>query len=320
MKKNSIHVLPMAIFLGLSMISIESKAQIVYENDCLKINNPTNFSGFNVKVNVWDGFYWTCHNGSRFFHLDVSPLSPRLAGTGNRIVFFNSLTGIYNSIEVANVYNYSDARAKENIQPLAAGLNKILGLRPVSYSWKRNNSDMLKTVATKTDTLNTVSCGPEEDGALQYGFLAQEVEAVFPEAVKTNESGSKMINYTAMIPLLVQAIQELQATVEFQARKIEELASNGNMETLKADTKNKIVSCLPNPTTGNVEFKLMFDNSANSANLKICSLDGIEVKQLPVSTVTDIVFDNVSSLKAGVYIVFLIVDGKLCDSTRLIRE
>ncbi len=64
--------------------------------------------------------------------------------------------------------------------------------------------------------------------SLQYGLLAQEVEQIFPEFIKdhvhpalidedgkeTNEPVSfKGMNYTALIPLLLTAIQEQQAKI-----------------------------------------------------------------------------------------------------------
>lgn len=82
--------------------------------------------------------------------------------------------------------NLSDARFKENINAIHSPITKIEALRGVTYTWK--------------DPVDTYSEG------LKYGLIAQEVEAVLPEAVTTaeNEKGTKAVDYNAIIPLLIE--------------------------------------------------------------------------------------------------------------------
>ena len=47
----------------------------------------------------------------------------------------------------------------------------------------------------------------------EYGFLAQELEAIIPGAVAMTEEGDRLVNYSALIPILTGAIQELTARV-----------------------------------------------------------------------------------------------------------
>lgn len=72
-------------------------------------------------------------------------------------------------------------------------------LRPVSYNFK-DNSVAAKTRSATSD--NT-----------ELGFIAQEVEKVLPNIVSADDEGNKLINYTAIIPSLVKAVQDLQAEV-----------------------------------------------------------------------------------------------------------
>ncbi len=83
----------------------------------------------------------------------------------------------------------SDRRLKENIQGLAKSLEKVMGLKPVTFSWKENDCQGM-------------------------GFIAQEVEEVIPELVATNEEGNKGIYTTEMIPYMVKAMQEQQEMIE----------------------------------------------------------------------------------------------------------
>jgi len=48
----------------------------------------------------------------------------------------------------------------------------------------------------------------------QIGFLAQEVEQVFPELVSTGTDGYKAVNYAQMTPVLLESIKEQQAQIE----------------------------------------------------------------------------------------------------------
>lgn len=312
MKKFFLKSAALSIF---ALQPMSMSAQITYSSGNLNINNAPKHNYYGLTVNKWLGMYWTCKTNN-FFQLDISPANPRLAGTGNQVVFYNSATSTFNSIQVANVYNYSDARAKDNIKPLTTGLDAVLQLRPVSYTWK---PETVVTLAS-TESGSSVANGPVEEGQTQYGFLAQEVESVLPDAVKTDEEGHKMINYTAIIPMLVQAVQQLQATVEEQAVKIAEL-SNASLETAaKTVSPYKIVSCTPNPANGQVTITTSLEGVDNAATIIISSLTGTKEKILQVSATSPSITTNISNLNSGLHLVSLFVNGKLVDSNRLIKE
>ena len=99
----------------------------------------------------------------------------------------------------------SDERTKENIVSSNDGLNVISALRPVRFDFKEGFGN-----------------GKQN----QLGFIAQEMEQVFPEAVdEWGESDDpdkpyKSVGSGTLIPVLVKAIQELKATVDAQAAEI----------------------------------------------------------------------------------------------------
>nr|WP_229094580.1 tail fiber domain-containing protein [Bacteroides eggerthii] len=142
--------------------------------------------------------YFKCKT-SNFFQIDCSPVGTRLASHSDQVVFYNTKTSTFNSIQVKNVYNYSDARAKANIQSFKNGLGTITQLRPVSYTFS-DSSDK-----------NTYRIG---GNGTEIGLLAQEVEKVLPNIVITDPDGKKLINYTAIIPVMIDAIKTLQAEVD----------------------------------------------------------------------------------------------------------
>lgn len=120
----------------------------------------------------------------------------------NAVVAYIDKNGYY--------YQVSDATYKENITTLNASLSKIVKLRGVEYNHK-----------TKIDANNSNKKSSTEPEALRYGFLAQEVETIIPEAVETGSSGKKFINYQAMIPLLIEAMKEQQTKIEKQDERIQ---------------------------------------------------------------------------------------------------
>jgi uncharacterized protein YqjF (DUF2071 family) len=61
------------------------------------------------------------------------------------------------------------------------------------------------------------------DASLQTGLLAQEVERVMPELVKTDDKGMKSVNYIGLIPYMLEAAKEQQAVITAQQKQIEEL-------------------------------------------------------------------------------------------------
>jgi len=107
----------------------------------------------------------------------------------------------------------SDARLKENINTISDGLNTVKQLNPITYTFK-----------------NLPIC---DDGEVQhYGFLAQEVQNILPtlvsEGLNKADDGSKYLTLKMgdILPIMVKAIQELNAKVDAQAAEIATLKGN----------------------------------------------------------------------------------------------
>jgi hypothetical protein len=87
----------------------------------------------------------------------------------------------------------SDFNLKDDIFDIKYGLNDILKLQPVEYTYKSN-------------------------GSKQLGFIAQDIGTILPEVVSFEESMS--VNYQAIIPILTKAIQEQQALIKALEQRI----------------------------------------------------------------------------------------------------
>jgi len=115
----------------------------------------------------------------------------------------NKLT-VNGSISASAFNVSSDKRLKTGIRNTNYGLKEIMNLRPVSWDWK--NSAM----GTKR----------------QLGLIAQEAKIEIPEIVSGNEkTGTLSINYTELIPVLINAIKEQQKQIDIMAKEIQVLKS-----------------------------------------------------------------------------------------------
>lgn len=194
------------IFVVLTMMSCfanlnTASAQIKYGTNGILLGNVNQRYAHYAITAALNGVYFQ-HTNNRFFQLDVAPTgAPRLAGHNNQVVFYNSATGTYNSIQVSQVLNYSDARAKTGVQNFNSGIDVIKRLRPVSYNFIGSQQ---RTAASNQYT----------GGNVEIGLLAQELEEVLPNLVFTDDEGRKLVDYVSLIPVLIDAVQTLQQEVD----------------------------------------------------------------------------------------------------------
>ena len=137
---------------------------------------------------------------------------------------------------------------------------------------------------------------PETDTRLHYGLSAEQLEETFPDLVTEDKDGNKYINYVEMVPILVQAINELSAKVEALE------AERGNSKAIKA--KSAHVDIADN-------VNLTIPNKAQKIQLNIYDLSGKMVRATDVNESGDIGLSAYTKgLPAGTYAYSLIVDGK----------
>ncbi|KAJ1448144.1 hypothetical protein M885DRAFT_574810 [Pelagophyceae sp. CCMP2097] len=87
----------------------------------------------------------------------------------------------------------SDKLLKTNVTSLEERSRRLLELRGVSYRWNQE-------------------AFPERwfDNATHFGFLAQDVEAVFPEIVRVDDAGWRSIQVDSFEPLIVEVLRDMR--------------------------------------------------------------------------------------------------------------
>jgi hypothetical protein len=105
----------------------------------------------------------------------------------------------------------SDIRFKEDIAGIESPLEKVLGLKGVSFKWK-------------TEEYGDRGF-PEGE---HYGVIAQDAEKVLPEIVKEGPDGGKAVAYSEIIPVLIESIRELKAENDAMRQRIAALETRGD--------------------------------------------------------------------------------------------
>jgi hypothetical protein len=98
--------------------------------------------------------------------------------------------GTGNATFSSDIIAYSDIRFKTNIRAISNPLERVLMCNGILYD---------RTDTTEKDT---------------FGFIAQELEKVFPELVTTDDKGIKGVKYQNATVVLFEAIKELKAEVD----------------------------------------------------------------------------------------------------------
>jgi hypothetical protein len=112
------------------------------------------------------------------------------------VVYFNG-----NATLAGDLTINSDARLKENIQPLGSTLDKLHQIEGKTYTFLK-----------------------DEEHTPKIGVLAQEVQAVFPELVTEGADGILSVNYQGLVPVLINAINEQEAKIAALEAQNEQLA------------------------------------------------------------------------------------------------
>jgi hypothetical protein len=153
------------------------------------------------------------------YELSSYGLAIKESGSGNLWELFTTSSGDLNLFRQGNTFRgsfsaadgvytpVSDRRLKKDINPLAGSLNRLLDLKPSSYAMKFSDSNKR-----------------------QIGFIAQEVQLLFPELVyevfdDKSETTYLTMNYGGMSVVAVKAIQEQQQIIEQQAAVMKDQSS-----------------------------------------------------------------------------------------------
>jgi trimeric autotransporter adhesin len=165
-------------------------------NTTMNVRGSVNISHFNFEDNE-DTFIRGGKDGSKVIINDYE--NSGSVGIGTATPFYKlDVNGV---IRCTSLIQSSDARYKTNIQSLFSVSEKLNHINAYTYNWK--------------------DAGQNND--LQIGLLAQEVQKVYPELVKADEQGMLAVNYSGLIPVLLQAVKEQQIEINLLKERVKSI-------------------------------------------------------------------------------------------------
>ncbi|HPI53106.1 MAG TPA: tail fiber domain-containing protein [Chitinophagaceae bacterium] len=215
---------------------------------------------------------------------------------------------------------FSDARLKTDVNSISNALDIVNQLDAKTYHYRKDG----RFATTHLPKVKS------------YGFIAQDLEKVIPEAVKeaplffhdkdkrnNSSENYKSVNYIALIPILSQAIKEQQQMIEELKTMVNALSSNDVMKAtqdIQRDRVNPGVTLsqnVPNPFSVNTKISYSIPSSFQSAKLGVYDLNGHELKLIDLKTASGEVIIEGGHLQAGMYLYSLIVDGKTLATKKM---
>lgn len=127
----------------------------------------------------------------------------------------SGVTGEIRTTGDVTAFFASDARLKENIRPIEGALGIVLAIGGKAFDWNETH----------------LQARGGEDGLFvrkaDFGVIAQDVELVFPLAVRTRPDGFLAVDYAKLAALAFQAIAELKQEVDGLRAAGQALVSGG---------------------------------------------------------------------------------------------
>ena len=290
---------------------------------------------------VADGDLVLKKSGSRLYHFWTNYFS---------VVDDNSATLGRLSRRWATIYssngtiNTSDSREKKNIKELDYGLETLMELKPVSYEWIDDVSNM----------------------GTKLGFVAQDLLELVPEVVVTQEpvedretgevtyqEAERMgVFYDDLIPVLTKAIQEQQSQIEEVKEENTDLKKEN--ENLREDVERMLQAMsrfeqdlqtccfssqsgagesgsnissdeaelgqnIPNPFSESTIIRYYLPDGSQNAIIRITDMEGSPVEDIRLGDqkgANQVEFQT-QGLASGTYLYSLFVDGKFVETKKM---
>ncbi|MDR2980022.1 MAG: tail fiber domain-containing protein [Bacteroidales bacterium] len=292
--------------------------------DKLWVEGVTRFSAWADLIIDWSGYGAT-----------VYPEYDNCGFLGKNDNYFNHL--YVTTVDYkGGLYHVSDKKYKENISKIENMLKEIEKINVYTYYF---NDEYYKGYTEEQKM---------KSQKMEYGFIAQEIQDIFPNFVDMSSDSILRMDYVRMIPILTQGIKDLQkyagamdTVIVSQEKELIELRQIVNelqeivfqcCETTKSKKSSIepesphssqeraiLYQNTPNPFSSNTEISCYVPETTGQAFIYIYNLQGVELKAYPVSQAgRNAITVRASDLTAGMYLYTLVVDGEIIDTKRMI--
>jgi len=188
----------------LSTFSSSARGGVISNSYPILMFNEVGNSKFIFGLNVNEGYLWGLTNVKlRIATNSLERMRVETSGevnigygaTDNGAYLLQVKDSVYvgGNVSASAYTTRSDYDLKDEIQNISYGLNEVMQMQPVKYTYKSN-------------------------GSTQLGFIAQDLGVITPEVVSFEDKMS--VYYNALIPILTKAIQEQNALIKSLEQRI----------------------------------------------------------------------------------------------------
>lgn len=238
--------------------------------------------------------------------------------------YFNGDTYVNGTLTATSVVTPSDIRLKTNITNISRTgqtLENLMKINVLSYNYKKRELPEAERDTIQEASLRAFNEKSEADAKERhFGVSAQELQDLFPELVKEGQDGYLRVNYVELVPILIQAIQELKGEVE----ELRNPSGDGSKRAAATSVSehplngNKLYQNTPNPFKEQTIIRFCLADGVNDASICIFDMTGKTIKKLPISSGMDSVSVGGYELGEGMFFYSLIVNGQEIDTKKMI--
>lgn len=208
-------------------------------------------------LNIWKP--WPCPNSGNYFLFirdDNGSIGIGRRPTAGKLDVAGDIA-INGTIKIS-----SDARLKTNVVGLTSCMDKLSKLNGKSYikSLPPKNEpslDNIKDSVKYLTILHSKDNKRNEESRTEFGFIAQELNEIFPELVQKDSLGYLYVDYISLIPVIVEALKEQNV-------------NNNSKDSLIQALTNQ-VSTLQKISTSHEQMIISLQQQINNVKKNCCS-------------------------------------------------
>jgi Chaperone of endosialidase/Secretion system C-terminal sorting domain len=239
--------------------------------------------------------------------------------TGNFAGFFNG------HIFASSAFIGSDSKLKKDIKKEEGALEKLQQLNPVTYNFIDD---------TKKTNLNLPT-------SLQHGFIAQELEKVYPELVidmvhptfnaeneQIGTTTTKAVNYIGLISVLTESLKEMSEEVAVLKDKLASTEKTYVVNNQKNFTESELQAIqmngfylgqnTPNPFKTSTVIEYSLPEGETEASILLLNLNGQTLREFKLTAVKGSITIESNTMQKGMYLYSLIANGEEIATKKMI--
>ncbi len=258
----------------------------------------------------------------------ASATGPANTAPANTVPTSGTYAGYFaGAVYASSIATSSDISLKSNIKKEESSLEKLTQLNPVTYNYNPDKDGL---------RLN-------HSNQLQHGFVAQELEKVFPEMVtnlihptfneKNEQVGTKTlkaVNYNGLISILTASMKEMSAKIVKLEEKLAShekvvvVRNNNSLSNNEIDLINEkgyfLGQNTPNPFKNSTVIEYSLPVNEKNASILIFNLNGQTLKEYKLSETKGSITIDSTVLSKGLYLYSLISDGQEIATKKMLMN